>query len=60
MVSRGSPGHSGTVITHSEDSFDLTPVNTKESHCPGNANIILADLLTTPLFSEEQKCTHTL
>lgn len=56
----GSPGHSDTVIIHSDGSFELTPVNTKEFHCPSNANIILAELLTTPLFSEEQNCTYTL
>lgn len=59
-VYRGSPGHPNAVLTHSEDRSDVTHVNTNESHYPGNANIILTDLLTTPLFIEEQNCTHTL
>lgn len=59
-VYRRSPGHPDTVLIHSEDRSDVTHVNTNESHYPGNANIILTDLLTTPLFIEVQNCTHTL
>lgn len=59
-VYRGGLGHPDTILIHSEDSSDVTLVNTNESHYPGNANIILTDLLTAPLFSEEKNCTHTL
>lgn len=53
-------GEVQAILIHSEDSSDVTPVNTNESHYLGNANIILTDLFATPLFSEEQNSTHTL